>query len=323
MVCGNDPRQLQEEFRKILNAADLRTKAADGLVAFSGVKLEVLGSYLGDDGLKVKDFPELVIKSIAVNFSDIPAIVNIRKSLSKTKKQYFTFLCEEGCDYLKEYLEFRLREGEKLVPESPIITPTKQHLAGQHIRTTNIGDLMSKSIRDSGSSWRPYVLRRYFDTRLMMAEADGFIIRDRRVFWMGHKGDMEAVYTVSKGLPKDVIEKMRSSYEKAAEKYLQTLKKEETGKGEVLARMNCQFLVMAGYSAGEIDKLGDLSQKSEDEIQQLMKKRQMAALGLNGSGKQKVVPLTEVRQWITEGWEYVKDLNGSEAIIRLPTDGPV
>jgi hypothetical protein len=119
-------------------------------------------------------------------------------------------------------------------------------------------------------------------------------------------------------LPKYVIEKMRKSYAKAAEKYLQALRKEEAGKGEALARMNRQFLVMAGYSAKEIEALGDLSQKTEDEIQQLMKKRQMAALGLNGNSTQKVVPFNEVKVWITEGWEYVKDLNGSEAIIRLP-----
>jgi hypothetical protein len=307
----------QGEFRKILNAADLRTKAANGFVAFSGVRLEVLGNYLGDDGLKVKDLPELTIRGGIVDFSDIPTLISIRKSLSKTKKQYFTFLCEEGCDYLKEYLEFRLREGEKLTPESPVITPSKQHLAGQHIRTTNIGDLMRKSIRDAGFDWRPYVLRRYFDTRLMMAESDGLIIHDWRVFFMGHKGSIEATYTVNKALPKDVIEKMREAYKKSAEKYLETSKK-ETGRDEMLARMNRHFLTMIGYNEKEIETFGDLSEKSEDEIQQLIKQRQMASLGLNGNGKQKVVTMNEVKEYVLQGWEYVKDLNGSEAIIKLP-----
>jgi hypothetical protein len=35
---------------------------------------------------------------------------------------------------------------------------------------------------------------------------------------------MEATYTVNKGLPKDVIEKMRKSYGNAVEKYLTTTK---------------------------------------------------------------------------------------------------
>ncbi|MGA3297617.1 MAG: site-specific integrase [Candidatus Bathyarchaeia archaeon] len=307
----------QEELRKILNSADLRTKSACSIVAFSGLRLETLGSYLGNDGLKIMDFPEMKIKGGLVEFADMPTIVIARKSLSKIKRQYFTFLSEEGCDYLKEYLEFRLREGQKLSAESPIITPSKPHLAGHHIRTTNIGDLMRKPIRAAGFKWRPYVLRRYFDTRLMMAEADGLIINDWRVFFMGHKGSMEATYTVNKGLPKDVVDKMREAYGKAAEKYLETSKKRQSS-DEVLARVNRQFLAMTGYSEKEIEALGDLSQKSEEEMQQLVKERQMTALGLNGN-RQKIIPLTEVRSYVAQGWEYVTELPNSEAVIRLPT----
>src|SRR3989449_8425626 len=119
--------------------------------------------------------------------------------------------------------------GEKLKPDSPIITPSlfQRKLMGNHIRTTNIGDLMRHPLRSAGFDWRPYVLRRYFDTRLMLAEADGLIIRDYRQFWMGHSGDIEHTYTVNKGLSKDVVEKMRGSYAKAAEKYLETTGRKE------------------------------------------------------------------------------------------------
>ncbi len=312
---------MQEEFRKILNAADLRTKSACSIIAFSGLRLETLGSYLGDDGLKISDFPEMKIRGGIVEFTEIPTMVIVRKSLSKIKRQYFTFLCEEGCDYLKEYLEFRLRLGEKLTPQSPIITPLKISLAGQHIRTTNIGDMMRKPIRAAGYKWRPYVLRRYFDTRLMLAESDGIIINDWRVFFMGHKGTMEATYTVNKGLPKDVKEKMRDSYGKAAEKYLTTARKEGPTEEKIAQAMNRQFLVIAGYTSEEVEKMGDLSQKPVEEIQELIRKKNMQSLGLNGNGKQKVVAMDELRQYVIEGWEYVKDLNGSEAIIKLPKIG--
>ncbi len=308
----------QPELRQILNAADLRIKTACALVGFSGLRIESLGNYLGDDGLKVKDFPELVIKRNGVDFDDTPAMVIIRKNLSKTKKQYFTFLSDEGCDYLKQYLELRMRKGEKLTPELPILTPTRSHLRGNHIRTTNVGDLMRKAIRKAGFQWRPYVLRRYFDTRLMMAESDGLIIHDWRVFFMGHKGSIEATYTVNKGLPKDAIEKMREAYRKSADKYLETSKKEKST-DEMLARMNRQFLTLIGYNEKEIEALGDLSQKSEEEIQQLVKQRQMTSLGLNGNGKQKIVRMDEIKNWIVQGWEYVNELPNGEAIIRLPS----
>ena len=306
-----------EELGRILNAADLRAKVACSLVAFTGVRLEVLGDFLGDDGLQVRDFPELVIENGTVEFEKIPTTVIVRKTLSKTKNQFFTFLCSEGCDYLKQYLEWRIRRNEKLEPKSALITPLTAKLAGQHIRTINIGDLMRKPIRYAGFQWRPYVFRRYFDTRLMIAESDGLIIRDWRVFWMGHKGDMEATYTVNKRLPEDVIEKMREAYAKAAEKYLMTVRKETLTKETVVKTFNEQFLRMAGYSDEEISQL-DLENLLPEDIQNLIKKKSMQALGLNGNSKQKIVPMYEVKDWITHGWEFVTTLPSNEAVIKLP-----
>jgi hypothetical protein len=152
---------------------------------------------------------------------------------------------------------------------------------------------------------------------MLLAESDGLIIRDYRVFWMGHKGDIEHTYTVNKGLSQDVVEKMREAYGKATEKYLETSRKEK-GSDEVLARMNRQFLVLIGYSEKEIEALGDLSQKSEEEIQQLMKQKQKAALGLNGNSTQKIVSMSDVKDWVLQGWEYVNELPNNEAVIRLP-----
>ena len=31
----------------------------------------------------------------------------------------------------------------------------------------------------------------------------------------------------------------------------------------------------------------------------------MQILGLNGNSRQRIVPMNEVRNWITEGWEFV------------------
>ena len=311
---------MPDELKKIFSIADLRTRVACALVAFSGFRLEILGDYLGNDGLEIRDFPEMRIGSGTVEFEQTPTMVIVRKSLSKTGNQFFTFLCEEGCEYLKEYLEWRMRRNEKLSPNSPIITPNAIRLAGQHIRTMNIGDLIRKPIRAAGFNWRPYVLRRYFDTRMMMAESDGLIIRDYRAFWMGHKGDIEHTYTVNKALSEDVIEKMRESYAKASEKYLVTTKKAGMTQNQVIKTFNEQFLRMAGYTEEEIAQLGDLSRLNAQEIQELVKKKSMQALGLNGNSKQKIVPMDEVKNWIIQGWEFVATLPTNEAIIKLPKD---
>ncbi len=316
----NERVPMPEELEKILNVADIRAKVACTLVGFCGFRLEVLGDYLGDDGLKVADLPEMVIENGIVEFKKIPTMVIVRKRLSKAGHQFISFLPSQACGYLKQYLELRIRNGEQITTASPIITALEHnpHKVGQHIRTTNIGDLMRKAIRNAGFTWRPYVLRRYFDTRLMVAESDGLVIRDWRVFWMGHKGDIEHVYTVNKGLPEDVIEKMREAYTRSSEKCLVTIRKETMSQDKVLETFNHQFLVMAGYMEEEIKQFGDLSKLSVEQMQELIKKKSMEHLGLNGNS-QKVVSMNEVKNWIEQGWEYVTSLPNDEAIVRLPT----
>ena len=64
--------------------------------------------------------------------------------------------------------------------------------------------------------WRPYVLRAYFDTQLLTAESKGKIAHDFRVFFMGHKGSIEAKYTTNKGvLPETLIGEMREAFKRS------------------------------------------------------------------------------------------------------------
>ncbi|MEM3056656.1 MAG: hypothetical protein QW639_05445, partial [Candidatus Bathyarchaeia archaeon] len=200
------------------------------LMAFSGLRPQVLGDLTGRKGLELRDLPELRVEGGAVIFTRVPTMVVVRPELSKAGHRYFTFLTSEGCDYLKAYLERRLAMGEDLGPRSPVIAVNpgyeetgwrRGERPSAHVTTKTI----TKEIRDAMRPrfrWRPYVLRAYFDTQLMMAESRGKISHAYRQFFMGHKGDMEARYTVNKGrLPEDVIEDMRRCYA-ACEEYLTT-----------------------------------------------------------------------------------------------------
>ena len=315
-TVGEEKTPTQEELKKIFGMADFRAKVACALLAFGGFRIETLGDYLGKDGLKVKDFPELTIKDGVVEFEKIPTLVIVRDNLSKARHQYFTFIADEGCGYLKEYLEWRLRSGQKLESNSPIITP-KTDFVGKHISTTNISDIMRKAIRSAGFGWRPYVLRSYFDTRMMIAEMDRLIIRDWRVFWMGHTGDIEHTYTLNKRLPDEVIDRMREAYAKASEKCLVTERRQAIGQDMVRAQFNRQFLEIAGYSEEELEGMDDLSALTSADITKLIQEKSKKALGLNGNS-QKVVPIEEVKTRIAEGWEFVRDLPPNDAIIKLP-----
>jgi hypothetical protein len=182
------------------------------------------------------------------------------------------------------------------------------------MRTQNISEvLLKKPIEKAGFDWRPYVLRRYYDTRMMMAESDGLIINAWRVFWMGHKGDIEAIYTLNKGnFNPDLLEKMREAYAKASHKYLQTIKT-EMGEEKIKETFKKQLLAVAGYSEEEISKL-DISM-TDDELHNLVKQRLLGAISNNGS-RQKVVLTNQVGKFLDDGWEYVAPLSNNKAIIR-------
>ena len=112
--------------RKIFLSGDKKTRTACVLVAHSGLRLKSIGNYRGDDGLRVRDFPEIKLDKESVEFVKIPTLIVVRRELSKAKTQYITFLSEEGCDYLKDYLEMRKRQGEEITQDSAIITPKRR-----------------------------------------------------------------------------------------------------------------------------------------------------------------------------------------------------
>jgi hypothetical protein len=303
----------KNELKRIFLAGDEKARVAAAIIAQCGLRIEALGNYLGDDGLRVRDLPELVVKGGSVEFARVPAIVIVRRELSKAGHQYFSFLSEEGCGYLKDYLELRMREGETITPDSAIVTP-KQRMKS-FIRATNVGDAIRGSVRNAGFSWRPYVLRSYFDTQLMLAESKGLVLRDYRKFWMGHKGDIENRYTTNKQrLPESVIEDMRAAYERSQE-FLQTKEKEETSEEKLRDSFRKQLLLVAGFNQEEVDKM-DLPSMSDEELQSIVRKKLLGAQTPDSS-KQKVVSIHEANGYLAKGWEYVAKLSNNKVVIKM------
>ena len=141
-------------------------------------------------------------------------MIVVRPELSKAGHQYFTFLAKEGCEYIAEYLTQRMKSGERLDASSPLVAPgTTKPRKNVFVRSGLVGALIRKRLRACAIKARPYDLRSSFDTSLMLAESRGLIIRDYRVFFMGHKGDIEHRYTLNRhAVPSDVTGDMRSSF---------------------------------------------------------------------------------------------------------------
>jgi hypothetical protein len=304
-----------QELKSIFLSGDKKTRVACALLAHSGLRIQTLGNYTGDDGLVVGDFPEMKVEGDSIVFETVPARVVIRNELSKAGHRYFSFLSEEGCEYLKDYLEERLRDGEKLKKDSPVLTPkaTKKPF----ISTTKISQAVRIAMRSAGFKWRPYVLRSYFDTQLMLSESKGFVLRDYRTFWMGHVGDIEHRYTTNKGrLPQQVTEDMRESYAKSQE-FLQT-KVLEGPKEEDLKRMfRSELLRMAGFTEEAIEK-DSLWDMSEEELRDIIRERLLGTKAKNNC-QQMVIEMDKIEQYVAEGWEFVTALPNSRVILRFPS----
>ena len=299
----------KEELRKIFLSGDLKARATCVLVAHSGLRIGVIGNYEGNDGLRIRDLPELRISGKEVEFEKVPTLIVVRKELSKGGHQYLTFLSEEGCEYLKEYLEARIRKGERLTEESAVIRP--KVAKKDFIKAINVGDTIRNAIRKAGFSWRPYVLRAYFDTQLMMAESKGLVLRDYRQFWMGHKGDIEHRYTLNKQrLPKELIEQMRESYRKA-QRFLQTTEVE--GREDVKKLFKRQILLVAGFKPEEIkDEYFELS---DEEFQRLVRERLFRHM--KNWSRQVVVSMEEMDHYLGNGWEFVACLPNNKVVLKI------
>lgn len=212
------------EIAEILNRGNLRVATAESLIAKAGLRIKAIGNFRATDGLMMKDLPDIVIQQGVAKCLVTPPMIVVRKTLSKAKHQYFTFLTTQGTKKLLAYLNHRLSIGESLNADSPVIAPDQEHnygRTGNHdkkfLPTTRISRIIRESLRPRFRC-RPYIFRSYFDTQLLMAEARGKIPRDFRTFFMGHKGNIEGRYTTNKHiLSESLINEMRDAFKRCEE----------------------------------------------------------------------------------------------------------
>ncbi len=311
----NERTPTKEELRKIILQATSRDRISCILMAHTGVRPEVIGNYKGTDGLMLKDLPEMRIEGNTVKFDKVPTMVVIRPELSKTGMKYFSFLSEEGCDYVRIYLEERMRNGEKLGPDSDLVSPKWSNK--KFVRSLNISDGIRTSIRKAGFHWRPYVLRAYCDTRLLMAESKKLMVFSYRQFLMGHQGTMEARYTTNKGkLPEDLIEDIRTAY-KSSQQFLQTNDAEEISPDERRYLFRAEILRLVGMKDSELLEM-DIKAASDKDIMEQLMKRLAPKSSNNNSNKQMVVSADELKTYLEQGWLFEHQLSQDKIIIKSP-----
>jgi len=316
-TIANERVPSKDELSRILRMASPRGRVSIAMMAFSGLRPESLGDYLGTDGIRLEDFTEAKVSSGSVEFEKVPAILLVRRTLSKARHPYFTFVGSEAIAYIEEYLHERVKqEGKKLSPQSPLLAFDPRGVRkNRFLRTNLVTRDIKEAILKAGFTWRPYVLRAYCDTGMIVAESKGLISHPYLQFLMGHKGDIEARYSTNKGrLPPSMIEEMRAVYKKC-EPHLST-KAESASEEQIKKTLREQFLVVAGFKKDEVEKM-NLEEMSDEELQNAVRQRLVGMMTGNGS-RQRVIPIQEVRSYIGQGYEYVASLPDGGAIVKVP-----
>jgi hypothetical protein len=348
---------LPNEVQRILDAGDLRQKVCVVFVAYAGCREEVLGDIEGKNGLRLRDMPELKIEDRngkpmdedgvtngKVSFTAMPIRVIVRGGLNKARHQYESFLNQAGCNYLAAYLEWRMSEKsvrvakggkrklvppEKLTPDSPVVTP-ERFSVGLFLRSNQISEKIKQAIRAAGYDWRPYVLRSFFDDAMESAERKRLTIPDDRVWWMGHKGNIEMVYTKhNKHLNPGKLAELRDAYKKASDLHLTP--QQATFIPLEQAGNELKRLVLADYGGmtdQEVGELGELSNYTFQQLREIVTKRKPPATQRKQpqptQQQQIMIPsrmVNEIKRHLKKGYVLRKEnqVIKNQVILELPT----
>ncbi|MGI0140784.1 MAG: hypothetical protein ACREBT_06560 [Thermoplasmata archaeon] len=320
-----------EELGRILEHLSLRGRVIALFLSHSGVRPGVLGSYGGEHGLTLGDISELSFRE-PLELREIPFLIQVPAHLSKTRRQYVTFGTGQLAASLLAYLETRARSGEALAASSPVVAPgiargvatisqREARFGRGFLCTKNVVKEIRKGLTASlpeGVTWRPYVLRSYCSTRLLLAEGHGKISRDLREAILGHDGGTSSRYNVGKRWGDELRAEARREFANASE-FLETNAQTRTN---VAVEFRRTLLEIAGLPAEEaIHHMTD----SNEELVALLRDTVLGppgtlpALGGGPPFKriQRSVPLSEAEGLLSEGWTYVAHL-GPERVIMQP-----
>ncbi|MGH2637881.1 MAG: hypothetical protein ACRDF4_01115, partial [Rhabdochlamydiaceae bacterium] len=137
------------EVLQILAAAPLRTKILITLIGYSGLRLESLGNLHGTDGIRLGDFPQLVLEP-EPHFTSTPAQILVRPTISKAGHQYFSFVNKKGTELILTHIKERIA-SETVSKDSPLIRAYgMKSTKGEFVGTPNISWQIKRAITRPG-----------------------------------------------------------------------------------------------------------------------------------------------------------------------------
>jgi integrase len=146
-------------------------------------------SFLKDSGVSQAE-------ALRLNVGDIEDLGNgfgyMRVHRKKEGVDYETFIGPNAMKAMRQYLEYRKREGEIITDESPLFT--KKNKLGERMARNLISWQLTKLGKKAGVNLSTHRLRKCFETFLAIGKVHPIILK----YWMGHKigRDIEGRYII-------------------------------------------------------------------------------------------------------------------------------
>jgi integrase/recombinase XerD len=160
-----------EEIKALMNVADVRERA--------------IMMFLKDSGISREDVVTLKYKDIQAEYEAKKDVIHIRLVREKEQIEYDTFIGKNAIEYLRTYLDYRQRKGEKITKETPLLAS----LSGEQLSPENLSTIFNRLSRKVGFKTSPHRFRKFFESHLGMSVPSLLVKK-----WMGHAIGVEASY---------------------------------------------------------------------------------------------------------------------------------
>ncbi len=186
VVTKKDLIPTLEEFKKLLDVSNLEEKFRIIFVAQTGLRISDALS------LKVGD----ILREL--DLGNIPLAVNYLPQKEKESVgMRLTFLASDGVTILKEYLDWRKRQGENITSESPLFASRVNRGIGT--LTEQKYNKMLKSVAHRAGlngDWKYGILRAHSLRKFFVSQLTNHNVEDKMVnFFIGHKiPEVDRVY---------------------------------------------------------------------------------------------------------------------------------
>jgi len=290
----------KEVIDKVLKYAEIDDKALV-LVAISS-------------GLREGTLSELTVGEVALDdYKDI-GVIKVRPDKSKGKVKFITFISPEAKEILKEYFEFRKRQGENIKPESPLFAYREKGKTSFYSRGDTLALKWRRLLDKSGFDERNrkfykyhfHTLRKFFRTALEYAG----VSRSFRERLLGHKGDyLDSSYFGPQ------LDAMIDEYRKAIPHL--TIEKRADERDMATARMLADMARLQGASKEDLENAIKLFEDGDMSIVQLQERiSKIISETLDKKNEVKTIKEKDIENHLNHGWVYVGNTPSGKVIIK-------